>query len=156
MSKKVMVLVLAVMILGATGFAFADGPFGPASIYGEVSGKTEAEAYAEKTEAGATFGELAKEKGLYDEFKAKALEAKKEKIEELVAAGKLTREDADTILENLENCDGVPSGVMKNGLGLGQKAGNGQGNGLRDGSGQQGNGQGAGQGQGRMLQNRTV
>lgn len=128
MKSKVSLVLIAVMMLGATGFAFADGLFNPASIYANLTGTTIEEAYAEKLETKSTFGELAKNAGVYEEFQAEAVEAKTELIKERVEDGTLTQEQADAVLSDLAECDGEGFGGG-NGLGQGRMAGNGMGGG---------------------------
>ena len=147
MKSKVSLVLIAVMMLGATGFAFADGLFNPASIYAGLTETTVEEAYAEKLETKSTFGELAKNAGVYEDFQAEALEAKTELIKERVADGTLTQEQADAVLENLAECDGGMNHVLRNALGTGQQAQNGEGFGAGNGLGQgrmAGNGMGGG------------
>ena len=139
MKKMVTFLLVVVMMLGATGFAFADAAFGPASIYAGLAGITEEEAYDLRLSTGSTFGELATEAGVYDAFKEAALSSKITMINEMVADGDLTQADADTIITALENCDGTQSRILQgSNLGFGQKALAGTHRGA-------GNGQGAGQ-----------
>lgn len=134
-----------VMMLGATGFAFADGLFGPASIYADLTGKTAEEAYADKVESDSTFGELAEKAGVYEEFQAEALKAKTVLVNERIEDGTLTREQGDQVLEALASCDGERDRVLQGALGTGQGNGFGAGNG--DGQGRMaGNGMMAGGG----------
>ena len=142
MKKSVVMLAVAVMMLGTMGVAFADASWGPAAIYAELTQITEEEAYALKVEKDMTFGELAQEEGVYDEFKAAALAGKEEMLDQLVKDGKITQEKADEVLEAMEACDGDSQGLLK-GTGLfgqrngnGRGAGNGQGNGARVGNGE--------------------
>jgi hypothetical protein len=141
MKSKVSMVLIALMMLGATGFAFADGAFGPAAIYANLTGTTVEEAYAEKVEADSTFGELAKDAGVYEEFQAEALEAKTELVKKSVSEGTLSQEEGDAIIAALESCDGEQTHIMQGTMGFGQKAQNGEGNGTRvmSGSGNQNN-----------------
>ncbi len=142
MKKSVVMLAVAVMMLGTMGVAFADASWGPAAIYADLTQITEEEAYALKVEKDMTFGELAQEEGVYDEFKAAALAGKEEMLDQLVKDGKITQEKADEVLAAMEACDGDSQGLLK-GTGLfgqrngnGRGAGNGQGNGARVGNGE--------------------
>jgi len=124
MKKSVVMLAVAVMMLGTMGVAFADASWGPAAIYAELTQITEEEAYALKVEKDMTFGELAQEAEIYDEFKAAALEGKEAILDQLVKDGKITQEKADEVLEAMEACDGDSQGLLK-GTGLfGQRNGN--------------------------------
>ncbi|HMM69372.1 MAG TPA: hypothetical protein PKD08_02665 [Gudongella oleilytica] len=142
MKKSVVMLAVAVMMLGTMGVAFADASWGPAAIYADLTQITEEEAYALKVEKDMTFGELAQEEGVYDEFKAAALAGKEEMLDQLVKDGKITQEKADEVLAAMEACDGDSQGLLK-GTGLfgqrngnGRGAGNGQSNGARVGNGE--------------------
>lgn len=146
MKKSVVVLAVAVMMLGTMGVAFADASWGPAAIYAGLTEQTEEEVYAAKLESGDTFGEMAIEAGVYEKFKAAALEGKTVMINNLVVEGKLTETEAAKILEALAECDGEKTEILKatglfglkdgNGMGAGQRAGNGQGNGVKAGNGE--------------------
>lgn len=88
--------------------------------------------------SGKTMYDLAKEKGMTeDEFKIALLEERIKAIDKAVADGNITKEEGDSIKENLknnmDNCTGIP----------GQKAGNGngtKGNGRMSGGGPRGSG----------------
>ncbi|MCT4688166.1 hypothetical protein [Vallitalea sp.] len=116
---------LGSLLVGMAAFAAT-----PAQIYSDLTGITEEEAY-ELRQEGKTFGELAKENEVYDEFVDKMVEQKIALIEEKVEQGHLTREKADefiaNIKENASNCD--PSNPQKLGrkIGLGRRKGNGRG-----------------------------
>lgn len=134
--RFVSLLLVGVMMLGATGFAFADAPFGPASVYAGLTGITEEEAYDLHLSTGSTFGELATEAGVYDAFKEATLDSKITIINEMVASGDLSQEDADTIIAQLEDCDGTQDTVLQGSdLGFGQKAQSGEHRGLGNGHG---------------------
>ena len=142
MKKSVVMLAVAVVMLGTMGVAFADASWGPAAIYADLTQITEEEAYALKVEKDMTFGELAQEAEIYDEFKTAALEGKEAILDQLVKDGKITQEKADEVLEAMEACDGDSQGLLK-GTGLfgqrngnGRRADNGQGNGARVGNGE--------------------
>ncbi|GMQ60391.1 hypothetical protein AN1V17_47910 [Vallitalea sediminicola] len=136
---------LGSLLVGMAAFAAT-----PAQIYSELTGVTEEEAY-ELRQEGKTFGELAEENEVYDEFVEKMLDEKTALVEEKVEQGQLTREEADEFIaslkENAGNCD--PSNPQRLGqkIGLNRGMGNGQGacngNGLRNGTG---NGYGRGNG----------
>lgn len=151
MKKSVVMLAVAVVMLGTMGVAFADASWGPAAIYADLTKITEEEAYALKVEKDMTFGELAQEEGIYEEFKEAALSGKEAMLAQLVKDGKITEEKAEEILAAMEACDGESQGLLK-GTGLfglrngnGQVAGNGQGNGNGNGV-KAGNGEGFGGG----------
>lgn len=152
--KKMLVLTTVVGLMGASGaMAYAATIQTPAEITAEVTGKSVEDIY-EEHQAGSTYGEIANEAGVLDEFKELIMEQKKAILDERVETGKLTQEEADAIynnlLENQSSCDGTGSegAKMKNGIGFGA------GNALRDGTGQgERKGSRMGQGEG-MRRNR--
>lgn len=130
MKRKILIgaITAGLLLVGATS-VFAATFKSPAEIYAELKGVTAEEAYAEKA-AGSSYGQLAKEAGILDEFKANMLENRKALIQDKVANGQLTQEQADGIINNMEtnmaNCDGTGM----NGYGAqnqGQGKGKGQG-----------------------------
>ena len=147
--KKLTKLIIGgVMVLSLGAVAFADSLMTPAQIYSDVTGKSVEEAYEDR-QSGKTYGQLAQEEGKYEEFKEQLLENRKELLEERVAEGTMTREQADSIIERMEECDGTNQGQSRLGLGrLNGTRGNGQcANGNGQGQGR-GTGKGFGQGQG--------
>ena len=156
MKRTVAVLTIAGML--AVGVAaFAAEARTPAQIVADLTGKT-VEAVAAERADGETYGALAKEAGKLDEFKAAMLESRKALLEERVAAGTLTREQADAILaaieKNMATCDGTGSARIGRtfgagfGQGSGMRDGTGRMGGMRDGTGRMGGmGRGAGAGQ---------
>ncbi|MCK8058577.1 MULTISPECIES: hypothetical protein [unclassified Fusibacter] len=148
MKKILAVTLVGMMVMGMMVFSFADGVFGPASIFADLIDVSEDEAYDLKLESGLTFGELAEKYDVYEAFKDAAFGAKELWIAELVAKDELTQAEADEILAALAACDGTQTHILRDQFNLGQKMMNGQGNGqrLQDGSGA--GGQGAGKGNG--------
>ncbi|MGI6435756.1 MAG: DUF2680 domain-containing protein [Syntrophomonadaceae bacterium] len=153
--KKVVLMVAAITVLGASAAYAAAAPT-PAEITSSLTGKS-VEAVVQERAAGKTFGAIANEAGKLDEFKAQMLEQKKAVLDQRVAEGRLTRDRADAIYNNIKNnqanCDGSGNaGIGKNaGLGFGQGQGQGKGmgngRGACDGSGIcNGSGLGAGRG----------
>lgn len=146
--KKVAILGALVVAMGATSVtAFASSKYNtPAEVVAGLTGKTVESVTAEKKETGKTYGTIANEGGKLTEFKAEILEMKKDVIEEKVAAGTMTQDEATEIIteieENQVNCDGTRSGRTgeKKGLGFGRMMGQGK--------GQRGSGNGEGNCQG--------
>jgi hypothetical protein len=156
--KKLAVLGAVVMAIGATTVtAFAAANFGtPAELAAAVTGKTVEEVTEEKLQSGKTYGEIAKDYDSLEEFQSAMLENKIAILEERVAAGTMTQEEADAIIKAIEEnqavCDGTGQarvgqqfgagfgGMMGNGNGQGRGTGNGLGR------GQGGNGLGNGLG----------
>lgn len=142
--RKLIAVIVAVGVLAAAGAAFAATVKTPAEIVSGLTGKTVEDLYADRS-TGKTFGTIASEAGKLDEFKAQMLEQKKAFLDQRVADGSLTQEQADQIYTNIKNnqatCDGTGNAGIgqKNGVGFGQGSGLGRG---------MNRGQGAGRGAG--------
>ncbi|GAB6178724.1 hypothetical protein JCM14036_00430 [Desulfotomaculum defluvii] len=151
--KKLVVVVSMASILGVTGAAFAATAMAPAEIVAQLTGKSIADVNQERS-GGNTYGTIAKEAGVLEEFKAQSLEQKKVVLDQRVEDGQLTQEQADEIYNNIKNnqatCDGSGNGKIgrKYGVGFGLGQGQGAGAGMRNGGGF-GGGMGAGNGQNR-------
>ncbi len=123
--KKIALIAAAVLVVGTISLTAlaASGSGTPAEIVAGLTGKTVESVTEEKTESGATYGALAGEYGVLEQFKAQMLERRKAQLEERVAAGTMTRERADAALAAMEanqaNCDGTGSG----GAGFGKRSG---------------------------------
>ncbi|KJR44929.1 hypothetical protein UF75_4693 [Desulfosporosinus sp. I2] len=140
-------------LLGVTGTAFAavTGKT-TAEITAGLTGKTVEQVITERA-TGKTYGTIADEAGKLDEFKALTLEQKKSILEQRVADGNLTQEQADAILNSIKTnqttCDGTGSArigkSMAAGFGQGQGMGLGKGQGMGYGASQR-NGGGMGRG----------
>lgn len=152
--KKLISSVTILAILGIGGVAFASGVKSPAELASELTGKTLAEVREERT-TGKTYGTIAKEEGKLEEFKDQMLEQKQEALNQRVAEGTLTQEEADQVYtrikDNQANCDGTGEARIgqENNAGFGK--GHGMGHGQRDGQGRKqanGHGRGMGLGQG--------
>jgi hypothetical protein len=151
MKKTILVLAVAVMVFGTMSVAFADASWGPLAILEKLSGESQEDIYAMREE-GETLGDVAKDLGVYDDFRAEALTQKKAMLQEMLEAGEITEAEAERVLTAFESCDGTQQQVLQ-GEGLfGQRAGNGQGNGLKamDGEGFGAKEGGFGQGGGQM------
>jgi hypothetical protein len=164
--KTLLLTGAAVFLIGAMSItAYATSGYKtPAEAAAGVTGKTVDEVISEKQDTGKTYGEIANEAGKLDEFKNEVLQMKKDAIEQKVANGTLTREQADEIIKALEensaNCDGTGSARIgqKYGAGFGMGSGNCtsgtcSGNGTCTGNG--GNGQRRGSGMGNRSGNCT-
>jgi len=128
----------AVVLVSSIGVALASDLFSPAEKLSELTGTSVEALYEAKGDM--TFGELAKEEGVLDEFKEDMLEGKKNILDQRVAEKILTQEEADTIynslLQNSEDCDGTGTQRREERLGLGFGTGDGMGNGNNGGQGQ--------------------
>lgn len=119
--KKLLVTVLAVGILLLMSVsAFAAKPAAdyntPAEIVAGLTGRTVESVISERTETGKTYGKIASDAGVLDEFKAACLDVKKDILDQRVASGDITQADADAILaaieENQAACDGTGTARM--------------------------------------------
>ncbi|MDP3386513.1 MAG: hypothetical protein Q8S24_04715 [Eubacteriales bacterium] len=144
-SKKIFtltVVVLAIVAMSITAFAVTTNQT-PAELLAEITGRTVDSVRAEKIESGSTYGGVANQAGVLEQFRNRMLELKKSKIEERVAEGTMTQEEANTILEAIAEhqltCDGTGTnaGIGKEfNLGFGGFSGNRDGSGSRNGMGQ--------------------
>jgi polyhydroxyalkanoate synthesis regulator phasin len=145
-------------LLGVTGTAVATVTSKtPAEITAGLVGKTVEQVTIERA-AGKTYGTIADEAGKLDEFKAQTLEQKKAILDQRVADGNLTQEQADTIynsiMTNQAICDGTGSARIGQSMGTGFSQGQGKGLGKGQCSGQRnGGGFGGGMGRGATLNN---
>lgn len=120
----------------------------PAEIVAGLTERTTESVTEEKTESDKTYGTIASEAGVLDEFKTQMLEQKKAYLAEKVADGTITQEKADELIaameENQADCDGTGTGRQGNGVLAGNGLRLGEGNGMgangQKGSGQRGNG----------------
>jgi len=136
--RNVLAASLVVIAMGVTSVTvFAASKYdSPAEAAAALTGKSVEEVIKIRQEENKTLGTQVDEVGKLDEFQQEILEQKKEILQERVANGTLTQEQADEILANIEtnqaNCDGTGFGRgMMNGLGFGQ----GMMNGYRNGNG---------------------
>jgi hypothetical protein len=147
--KKLVVTGVAVFMLAAGSVtAFAASQYStPAEAVAGLTGREVRSVIDERTQTGKTYGSIANEADVLDEFKEEILGMKKDALAARVAAGTMTQEQADAVMAGIEanqaNCDGTGTGCGPNGAGCGMGAGFGQGrgqsgrgmgNGLRDGS----------------------
>jgi len=140
--KKIALIGAVVLTVSATSItALAASSYNtPAEIVAGLTGKSVESVTTEKIETGDTYGALANEYGVLDQFKSQMLEQKKAYLDERVAAGTMTREQADAIIASMEarqaDCDGTCSGGAgaRMGAGFGGMNGN-RGGGARSGSG---------------------
>jgi uncharacterized membrane protein YgcG len=130
--NKTAVVIIAVLALLATSFtAFAYTASSPAEILAGLTGKSVDEVTDERYETGLTYGQIAYDEGLWEEYNEKMLESKKAYLDEKVKDGTITQEQADTIYENMQlrqqNCaaNGTGGGMMGSGFGGGRGCGGG-------------------------------
>ncbi|WHH60683.1 DUF2680 domain-containing protein [Petroclostridium sp. X23] len=155
MKKKFLAMVLAGGILAAGAAYAAETVFQrPVDVLSDATGQTVEDLYEERS-TGKTYGQIADENGVLDQFKDSMLEQKKAIVEQRVEEGTITREQADAFLKAMEEriatCDGtgIGGGLGRQsgmGFGRGSAGGRGQGRGFGGGCGF-GGGFGAGFGQ---------
>ncbi|MGE4352928.1 MAG: DUF2680 domain-containing protein [Oscillospiraceae bacterium] len=139
--KKLIVVGAVVLALGATSITAlaASGSGTPAEIVAGLTGQSVESVISERAQSGETYGAIADEAGVLEQFKAQMIEQKKAALAERVAAGTMTQERADEIIaameENQANCDGTCSGGTGAGMGTGFGGMSGNHSGGRYGSG---------------------
>jgi hypothetical protein len=137
--KKLIAVATIIGSLGVVGVAgAATGATTPAGIVSALTGKSVGVVTAERA-AGATYGTIAQEAGMLEQFKTETLLLKKAMLDQRVAAGTMTQEQADVMYKSLETnqatCDTTGSAKLgqKSGMSFGQ--GQGMGAGRQSGSG---------------------
>lgn len=149
--KTFLIAAAVVGMLGITGTALASAiAKTPAEITAGLTGKTMEQVTQERT-TGKTYGAIANEAGKLDEFKAQILEQKKAILDQRVADGTLTQDQANTIYNSLKANQAICDGTGTSGIGrsTGVGFGMGQGQGMGQGIGR--NGKNAAQGRGNNL-----
>ncbi len=119
-TKVILFTAVSVLTLGSAVTVSAAGRHRPADIVAAITGRAVANVIQERFETGKTFGTIAAEAGKLDEFKDEMLNAKEEILNENVENGVISQEQADEILETVQErqaeCDGTGYG---DGLGCG-------------------------------------
>ncbi len=146
--KKLIIVGIATLALFAgsvTAFAASQYKTTAEAVAG-LSGREVQSVIDERAQTGKSYGTIAKEADVLDQFKTEMLEMKKEILKARVDAGTMTQEQADAIISRIEEnqltCDGTVMGYGRIGNGTGSGAEFGQGNG--QGLGRQGRGMGNG------------
>lgn len=111
MKKMISIILIGVLAIGFGALSFADAFSNPAETYSNLAGITVAEAYELKG-ADQTFGDLAKESGFWDDFVAATLAGKIAIVEAKFADGTLTQEEADEIIAQINDCDGIGESAL--------------------------------------------
>lgn len=130
--KKIIVIGLSATALAATSItAFAFSANSPAEIVAGLTGDSVENVTEQAVESGNTYGQIAYDEGLWEEFSKEMLESKKAFLDEKVADGTLTQEEADeiyaNILERQEYCNGTGGYGGMMGYGFGSNSGRGTG-----------------------------
>lgn len=149
--KKLLAVGVAVLALSAVSVtALAASVYSsPAEAVAALTGETVDSVVQERQDTGKTYGTIAGEEGVLDEFKSAMLEMKKDILDARVASGRFTQEQADEIYAaieaNIASCDGTGGAMLGQHYGVGFGAsggglgnGSGQGNGGQYGGGQHG------------------
>ncbi len=145
--KKFIIAGITVLTLVAgSATAFAASQYAtPAEAVAGLTGRGVQSVIDERNETGKTYGSIAKDEGVFDEFWSEILEMKKDTLSERVAAGTLTQEQADAMLAKIE---ANQANLDKPGTGCGMGAGFRQGGGQGHRHGNRGMGAGLGKGRG--------
>lgn len=132
-ASVLMMAALSVSVLAASQYAT------PAEAVAGLTGREVQSVIDERVETGKTYGTIAAEAGVLDEFKAETLEMKKDQLAQRVEAGTMTQEQADAIIAQLEanqaTCDGTGTAAIGRNAGAGFGMGGGQGRGAGGGRG---------------------
>lgn len=156
--KKLVVAIVAMLTLATWSItASAATQYAtPADAVAALTGRDVQSVIDERVQTGKTYGIIANEAGVLDKFKDAVYEVKEARLQELVADGSITQNEANEILALIKDrqavCDGTGNGGAGLGLGIGSGCGQENGNGTGQGSGN-GNGQGSGNGSGQGLGN---
>lgn len=121
--KKKKIFITSLLTLGALGIgaisvsAYMCNFQDKAEILSELTGKSTNEIVEERVNENKTYGTISLENGVLEELKDKELEQIKTNLNEKVEAGKITKEEADTIISNREksmkNCNGAGLGLKE-------------------------------------------
>jgi len=147
-TKKIVIAGAAVLALIAGSItAFAASQYStPAEAVAGLTGREVQSVIDERAQTGKTYGSIANEAGVLDEFREEMLEMKKDMLTARVADGKMTQEQADAVIARIEanqaSCDGAGTGCGLSGVGSGIGARFGQGSGQGQGQGGRGLGKG--------------
>ncbi|MGI6679276.1 MAG: DUF2680 domain-containing protein [Dehalobacterium sp.] len=154
--KRLAATVTIAGLLVTAGAAFAAELRTPSEITAAVTGKTVTQVNEERA-TGKTYGQMVQGADQLDAFRAEMLKQKKAYLDQRVAEGILTQEQADEIYKNMEErqalCDGTGMGNRGGRCGVGVGKWNGQGNGMGQGMMRKGMGQGMGAGWGNGAMN---
>ncbi|HZK43710.1 MAG TPA: DUF2680 domain-containing protein [Syntrophomonadaceae bacterium] len=135
--KKAIILGAITLLIGTTSsVALAASNYSsPAELVAGLTNRTSESVIDERVETGKSYGAIANEAGVINEFKTEVLEIKKDRVNQQVETGKITSQEAQTRITNLEenqkNCDGSRMNQMDKNKGLGF----GQGKGINKGAG---------------------
>lgn len=127
-------------VVGVAGASYAAGATTPAGIVSALTGQSIEQVTSERV-AGKTYGTIANDAGKLEEFQGQMLEQKKALLDQRVAEGYLTQEQADSIYKTIQANQAICAGTgstaigQRNGAGFGQGMGMGNGGGAKQGRG---------------------
>lgn len=129
--KSLLMGALLTTVAASTAFA-ATSQTTPAEILASLTGKTSQNVWQERRESGKSFGTMASEAGVLSKFQTENREAKQARLNERVAEGRFTKDEAAKIMADFDKrqADCGNGGNMQGG-----KFGKGKQLGPRDGSG---------------------
>ena len=118
----------ALTIIAGSVMTFADSQYlTPAEALAELTARGAQSVINERMRTGKTYGAIANEAGVLNEFKTEMLEMRKAALAALVAAGVVTQKQADEIIAeivyNMAFCDGGGAGCALYDTGRGMGAG---------------------------------
>ena len=150
MKKFIIAGITILTLVAGSATAFASSQYTtPAEAVAGLTGRGVQSVIDEHNETGKTYGSIAKDEGVFDEFWPEILEMKKDTLAERVAAGSLTQEQADAMLARIEaNQANLAKPGTGCGMGAGFRHGGGQGRGQGRRNGDRGMGNGLGKGRG--------
>lgn len=98
--KKIITIGLLSLSLATTALASAYS--NPAEIVAGLTGRSVESVVDERYETGKSFGAIANEAGKLDEFKQEMLELRKDELAQRVQDGRMSQEQADRIIANMQ------------------------------------------------------
>ena len=143
-TKLFITVCVALTIIAGSVITFAESQYStPAEAVAGLTARDAQSVIDERARTGKTYGAIANEAGVLDEFKTEMLKIRKDMLTALVAAGTMTQKQADEIfiriIDNMSVCAGAGTGCVLYGAGRGMGTGRGMG---------AGRGRGAGRGMG--------
>ena len=123
---------VALTIIAGSVMTFAESQYStPAEAVAGLTARDAQSVIDERARTGKTYGVIANEAGVLDEFKTEMLKIRKDMLTALVAAGSITQKQADEIfariIDNMVVCAGAGTGCALYGAGRGIVAGRGMG-----------------------------
>jgi len=134
---------VALTIIASSVISFAESQYStPAEAVAGLTARDALSVIDERARTGKTYGAIANEAGVFDEFKTEMLKIRKDMLATFVASGSMTQKQADEIfariIDNMAVCAGTGTGCALYcpgrgiGYGLGVRGGRGMGCGLRN------------------------